>query len=430
MLEKLENFNKIIAIQNCGSSGTLFIQSLLDNHPQILSLPALHGQQLLIFWEKHGELDKINLLQAFLENHQYWFDPESRYDEYGLLQMGLCMNEKVFVDRDQFTKYLLGLWSEFSILTRKDFIVSIYLAYNQTLGRLIDSSSWILYPIHSLPKKYALQLVKDFSKVYFLHMIREPIQNMGSTAKHINRYSHWENLYLLSCVISQMLHDIAIHAGNDQVFGMYPYVEDTADGSVQCRAIRLEDIHRDSKKFMLAICQWLNITWAASLLESSFDGKLWHNRRESIRQAGVGVDTIKQNHNEILNYFDKFRLKFISNFFDSAFQYQQKISFFKKIYLFFIFPLLFVPFRMELLMNRYQKQIDKLNKQHHPGFRKEWGWFGKKIAFFLPPSKSINVITIIFYNIQEYINCRQLLFLAWKKSLFNKHFEFVKLLIC
>lgn len=31
----------VVAIQNYGSSGTLFIQSLLDNHPQILSIPAL-----------------------------------------------------------------------------------------------------------------------------------------------------------------------------------------------------------------------------------------------------------------------------------------------------------------------------------------------------------------------------------------------------
>ncbi|OGT35028.1 MAG: hypothetical protein A3F11_07425 [Gammaproteobacteria bacterium RIFCSPHIGHO2_12_FULL_37_14] len=428
MSNMLISFDKVIAIQNCGSSGTLLIQSLLDNHPQILSLPALHGQQLLIFWENHDKLDATHLLQAFLQDHQYWFHPENRHDEYGLLQMGSNMNEQVHVDQELFSTYLSSMWNDLTQLTRKDFIISIYLAYNQALNRTIDSSSWILYPIHSLPKKYALQLTSDFSKVYFLHMIREPIQNMGSTAKHINRYGHWINLYLLSCVISQMLHDIAIHAGCYQVHGMYPYVNDVIDGNMQCRAIRLEDLHKNSAMSLSAICKWLNLSWSDTLLESSFDGKLWHNRRESVRQLGVGTKTLAQKHNDIFMSFDKFRLNFISNFFGLAFNYQKKFTIFKKIGLVAIFPLLFLPFKMELLISRYQKQIKQLRETNNPEIRKILGRLGKSLNYHFPASKIVDVLTILIYNLVAYMSCRKLLFLAWKKSLVSRQENFVKLL--
>lgn len=424
--EGFMNIDKVIAVQNCGSSGTLLMQSLLDHHPQILSLPALHGQQLLIFWEKNYHLDKKKLLENFLINHQYWFEPEIRHDEYGLLQMGENQNERICIDKNKFTACLAKLWGEVGVLTRKYFITSVYIAYHQTLEQPIDSSAWLLYPIHSLPQPYALQLVSDFSQVFFLHMIREPIQNMGSTAKHINRYTHWKNLYLLSCTISQMFHDIAIHSGNCRVYGIHPYLADSKD-HVQCRALRLEDLHNNLEYEMTKICRWLNISWRDSLLISSFDGKLWHNRRESVRQTGAGSKTMSQKHEDILTGFDQYRLHLIANFFSAAYQYQKQFNFYNKIYLFFILPLLFLPFKMELLFDRYRQQINDLNQ--NPLLRKDWGWFGKVIAYRFPSSKFVNQLTILFYTIGQYIEARRLLLGAWVKSLSSHNANFVKLLL-
>ena len=41
----------VVGVQNCGPSGSLFFQSLLDSHPDILSIPGLYITGYYYFWE-------------------------------------------------------------------------------------------------------------------------------------------------------------------------------------------------------------------------------------------------------------------------------------------------------------------------------------------------------------------------------------------
>jgi hypothetical protein len=382
--------NKVLAVQNCGPSGTTLLQSLLDGHPQILSLPGLHGQQLLVHWGYYAGSNRIynktDIYTQFMRDFSYFYDPGKMNNGLGLMDMGIRHDEKACVDKNLFEQYLQAEWEGLDNISRKQFIVSVYRAYSKALGRSINEEGYLLYPIHSLNKKYALWLIEDFSEVRFLHIIREPVQSIGSLAKHINKNPDWNKYYLLSCVTAQMLGDYTIHAGDWNAHGMRPYVQDSDNGLIQSRAVRLEDIHRDTKTTLSKVCDWLNISWNDILLQSTFDSKLWHNRPESIRQSGVGSKTISQQHEDLLSPFDRLRLDYLARPFNHYYGYKNNPV---KKYFSYLMPFLILfPFKMEFLSNRRRQG-----------------------------------------NFTEYLKCRtKWLLPAWVNTWMNKKQDFVKLL--
>ena len=56
----------VLAIQNYGPSGSLFLQSLVDDHPNILSIPALYMLNYYSFWDGQKYKDVSSLIGAFI----------------------------------------------------------------------------------------------------------------------------------------------------------------------------------------------------------------------------------------------------------------------------------------------------------------------------------------------------------------------------
>lgn len=349
--------DKIFAVQNCGISGTVFLQSLFDGHPKILSMPALTAQTLLMFWERNWNFDRSVIIENFLVDFDFLFQVTPYAQSFGLSDLGINQNENACVDQSSFLSHLTqqSEWISEPILSRKNFIISIFKAYNLTIGRAIDDDGYILYPIHCLPKKYADELVEDFSEVKFLHMMREPIQNVGSMASHISKNSQWSHNYLLSCSVSQMFLDYTIHVGYRRAHGLVPYVSDNEKSTT--RALKLEDVHKDAKNSLLKICKWLKISWDDCLLQSTFNGKLWHNRPETIRQTGIGSKTIAQKHENLMSQFDRARLSILSKKYNHYYGYQNQSnhnSFLIKL----LMPILiWVPFRMEFFQGHIHERL-------------------------------------------------------------------------
>ena len=127
----INEYNKVIGIQCYGTSGTTLMHSLLDNHPDILSLPYLHARDLYTLWTDHiigsgkniqGEnehhefdnedvevsveqiMEKIKLLRP------YYFDPD-RGLEKSLTKMGENEDVILTVDPDEFYKHLKNFFT-------------------------------------------------------------------------------------------------------------------------------------------------------------------------------------------------------------------------------------------------------------------------------------------------------------------------------
>jgi hypothetical protein len=274
----------VLAIQNYGISGSLFLQSLLDNHPNILMTPALYSHRFYDFWEKHNNKKLGEIIDLFMSCHAYWFSPEEAIKHHGLHQMGPEMNESIYVSPEIFRQALIQIienhLQEFPL--RKLFFIAIYLAYNYALDRETKEQIVIVFPIHSSPQRHASYLIEDFPDVKFIHVIREPIQNIGSAIKHIIYNQLPVNA--LECAFAVVINNHVKHWGNGYYTkGDRPYFKKIVNAS---RAVKLEDIHVKPKETIKMICQWINIPWDDCLVESTFNGKKWWNRPESPRVSG------------------------------------------------------------------------------------------------------------------------------------------------
>lgn len=360
---------KVIAIQNYGVSGTTLMHSLLDNHPQIMSLPMLHAEPLYRIWDRiaaEGAMqNREKVTQIFREMIPFLFNVHAGADA-SLLQMGENKNEAIEVHENIFFE---NFWKTVpQNFTRKDFITGVYVAYNLCYGNNFNDDAWICYPIHSQDIKVAEYLLQDFAQVHFLHMVREPVQNMGSLIKHINHGQIKASLFksLLGCAVQQILFEKMYHwSGFILQHGKKPYFKDSSENGrvVESRAVRLEDIHRNPNFTLEKIANWLKISWHENLLKSTFMGKLWHNRVESVRVSGINKQVIAQQHDQYLSNFDKFRLRLLTRSEQKYFGYKN-YNLLDRFYFLFLPLLLLFPFRVDFNKKRLQARMEVLRGLH------------------------------------------------------------------
>lgn len=346
----MKHISGVVAIQNYGSSGSLLLQSLFDGHTSFLGLPALYGRYLYHFWEDFHDKRATGFLDEFLRKFDHWFDPRMDEDPWGLQTMGPDADQKTFVGREAFRKELLRLgWDSPTNLSRSDFIQSVFVAYANTLGRKVNAKrQWIIFPIHSLPRSYAEYLLQDFDQVRFIHTIREPIATIGSALKSTSEYWMWNWVYLIESAIGQTLLDTLILSRGEVLHSNLRFFPDSDDGRVQSRAVRLEDLHRDSEGLTRRIADWLKVNWDETLLQSTFDGRQWNNRPSSIRTTGFGETVLKQKFGSWLNDFDRWRLRQLARHEMIYYRYATADGFASATVRLWILPaLLMLPFKVE-----------------------------------------------------------------------------------
>jgi hypothetical protein len=354
-----EILNKVIAIQNYGSSGTKLLQSLFDGHPEVLSLPSLYTRELFRFWEENAPFQsREDLVTKFVSSpyHAYWFDADpTKYKvliDNGLMTLGPHANENLQIDR---TRYMLHLSQALELagdLTLKNLVVCVYRAYAAVKKQQIHSGMWILFPIHSNPKRYADQLIDIFDEVRFVHMVREPVTSTYSMVNHlIETKNPHSNIF--SAAIKQVILDIPHHA-KERAYGLEPYATDS--NKMKSVAVRLEDIHSQPKKTLAILCDWLAIKWDDCLLASTFDGKLWNNGMGSIKHSGFSKEIIKQKYPKYADRFDYLRLGILSHSHRLAFKYEKNAWLQQKLFMLVLPILLLFPFKAEKVLLIKQEQ--------------------------------------------------------------------------
>ena len=347
---------KIIAIQNYGVSGSTLMHSLLDDHPNILSLPWLYGLPLYYIWDENLKDKKITfklLKETIITKVGVLFDPNLENGDPSLSHMGEEENVVIKVDKEEFFKNLKEYFDSSNDFIRKDFIISIYQCFNKAYKKEFNNECYLCFPIHDQPKKHALYLKEDFDQLRFIHMVRNPVQTIGSIIKHINHNQQKFSLFksILFCAISNIILERREHweEGSTKLYGKTPYIEDCHN--IKSRYVRLEDVHLDNKKTMQKVCSFLEIDHFESLSKSTFMGYIWHNRSESVKSSGIGEKTILQKHSNFLSNFDKYRIKLLCKNESVYFGYE-KISTFNNIILFILPLLLIFPFKCDVIFRR------------------------------------------------------------------------------
>ncbi len=363
----MSKINKVFAIQCYGPSGTTLLHSLMDEHPEIISMPLLYPIPIYYLWDEYLDgKDKTSELikKTIKENLPVLFEPNNAGGDPSLLRMGENEDKIIKVDQENFFSNLDNYFSNIRDITRKDFLLGIYIAYNKCYRRDLDKIKYLCFPLHDQPKKHAEYLRNDFNDVKILHVIRNPVKSIASIIKHINSNQQKFSLFksLIHSAVSNITLELREHweEKNYRVYGKTPYLQD--DSIVQSRYIRLEDIHLNREKVMKKITHWLNIRNNPVLSRSTFMGLLWHNRSESIKVSGTSKKIISQKQNKYINIIDEFRLKLLCRNELEYFRYY-KFNFLDKFNICFILPILiFLPFKCDFNFVRLKYRLSAMQR--------------------------------------------------------------------
>lgn len=310
---ELKDLNNIACISFYGRSGSVFLQSLLDSHENILMLPGLYLMDYGVFWHSISDIDnKESLVSRFCDKYDYIFETKKRYpaskeEPWNDLpyycrydEMGDSQDQYINIDKDIFIVELYRCINSINNITRKDFFKAIQIAYFYASGRTYTSTNdpLIIYPLHTslVSKTMHMWVLEDFSDAKILYTVREPISNLGSS---IN-YQIYFDLFKPNSP-NFLFYSLGILTGPLSLYGTF--------NMDNIKVVRLEDLHLESRNTLECLCRFLNIEWSDSLLESTFNGLKWWNFRDTSKVNGFNKNIISRNYDELFTNFDKFRIE-------------------------------------------------------------------------------------------------------------------------
>lgn len=320
----------MVAIITTGRTGSDFLQSLLDSHPEVSTFNG-HFAVYTEFFEdsitmNSGSPRVCDIADEFIG--KYIYKLISRYDiQEAKDKLGEDFNESFRINTSEFKKNMVLLMGEEDINSH-NILLAIYGAYSLGIGQDISKLKIILHHPH-LDFEFDL-FYKDFPNTRIIFTSRDPRANFCSHVEHFRKYypSHDNQRHLYNC------------------FKMALEDSELADYyGLQYTATRLEDLPR--RDILEKLAEWLNINFENSMLESTWNGLAWHGDRISekvFESKGWTKDRAENGWENRLGKLDKYVLNYLMNSRLEHYLYSvKKISFLDSILVFvlIIFPLRF-----------------------------------------------------------------------------------------
>ena len=279
----------IVMLVTGGRNGSLFFQSLLDGHPEILQFPGP-------FLQFSGNSNLDNFIQQLClpilpDNLAYQFaiffpaffsssrNPLNRMD-----QLGDDKNSSFQVSFELF-KENLDFFLKESNNDKALVIQALHLAYAKACeDQALSSKKIIVMHIHHA--KY-LPLLARFLKFTTLFLDRDPLPSLQSELDGWIRFlGPRVNFCQYAIGVSRkILEPLRVMAINQPAY-----------------TIRIEDIHTDHKNFMEHFCAHFGITPHPCLVESTFMGLKWWGDRISEKLIN-GLNPHFSNKIEIKKFY-------------------------------------------------------------------------------------------------------------------------------
>jgi hypothetical protein len=385
--------SRVLALNHYGRSGSAFLHSLFDGHPEIISFPSVYMCGFYIFWRDFGHLDPLSLIAQFVLSYPILFDPKVSMAPPGVpspvraLQVGRERNEPLVIDRSDFSDRLLAkaalVIKDFKRgrLTRKFFFQAIHVAYSEALGQDLEGRDpIILFHAHCPHPATIVPLYEDFSDVRALHCVRDPAQTIGSWYKSLRPI--WKDASLPLYVIRSLLENSKPMLTQRCDGYALPGLESMKAACTRTsRAIRLEDLHAKPRATLEALCRWIGIAWDDRLLISTFGGQLmsWHIGGKVYTGHAFQSETTSKKNSDVMSTFDRWRLKFLFGDRYHDWGYENRSGFSSTLLGRLSLALWIVPFRFERLSwNEFESgNCAKLNRRR----RLQWFLSTRKAIF-------------------------------------------------
>lgn len=427
--QMVRGVSRVLAIQNFGSSGSKFFHALLDNHPNLLTIPSLYMMYFYTrFWPQDERRERKKVIEDFIQNHTYWFDPRG-YAPWGTNTMGPDRSESVHVAEEDFRKNLSLVLGDADSIKRKLFIQAVYVAYALSYGRTLNlrgEDYVIVFPYHGTRQDTVVELTKDFPDTHFLYIWREPVQALGSSYKiALTRWGGFVNTAVIKKGYTSAYYALAFfltdHYVADRIpYKMHSYSPVLPGYASRSKAIHLEGLVKNPRAVLLKFCRWIGIPWSDALLQGTYNGKLWWNRPESARVTGFSQEPLARKHDDIFSRLDRFRLNLLMENLKKGMGYANGAGSQKPPNLFILLSFL-LPFKFELidiLPTLRTLPRTKLFFQEFPNnFKRlvrQRKLRGIRIFSTLNEIKRFLANWLLLMPARSYILCRRMLFHTWR----------------
>jgi hypothetical protein len=298
----LRDTNIIAVFDHSGRAGNGFFLTIFDQHSEVLTCPWVHYIYSYIITE-FGEDEDIDSSKAyeFITNKSYFKyvfndlegDLASQLIKFG----GDPASE---VDRDKVRQFFNGRLSRNKTITRRNLILSAYLAYALGVNRDIEQIKYVLVSdavslrhenvLKGFSGKVIEAVKKDFDNPKCISLVRDPRANFASNRHQFvnslgNIYGIRFGNYFLE-LNHLLLQDLSMHYGCVFLFWtscfvsaartIYSYKKKYKQYFI---TVRNEDLNTKFIDTIKVICGWLNISmlkeWEQRDYMPTMVGKPW-----------------------------------------------------------------------------------------------------------------------------------------------------------
>lgn len=245
-------------------SGTLFLHSLLDNHPQILTIP---GTLNLIDILKKKNLNAKSCFDLFEKSNPKFFDTslfkEIDPNSSGLWALGKNKDDKIITDKELFKNYYFKSLENRKINPR-NVIISIYYAYAKVQKKDLKSVKIILFHPHE--KKTIILFHKFFSDSKYIIPVRDPCRAYSSIVKNLRRKTKLRNE--------------SYYPGGQLLESALDF-KTFSNLKMKMHIVKIENLKNNLVSEMKSLSEYLEIDYSPTQLESTFGGlQYWGNNVE------------------------------------------------------------------------------------------------------------------------------------------------------
>ena len=321
----------MVALVTTGRTGSDFLQSLLDSHPQISTFNghfAVYSEffsKALTFSVENSRV--CDAADEFIGHYLYKL--VSRYDiQEAKDRLGTNSDESFSIDTWEYKKHIIGLMGDLP-LTSRNFLIAVYGAYSLCLKQNILDIRCIFHHPH-LDHEFRL-FIKDFPKTRMVFTSRDPRANFCSHVEHFRNYypSHDNQQHLYNC-LKMVLEDSEL----------------ADEYNLDYITTRLEDLPRED--VLREFAHWLDIEFNESMLRSTWAGLDWHGDRISNKSFAATGWSEKRTENGWSNRLGKME-QYVLNYIMCArlkhYRYPVKPVNFPDS--FFVAILILLPFKFE-----------------------------------------------------------------------------------
>ena len=286
-----------VALVPTGRTGSCFLQSLLDSHPEVLTFNG----EILFYVEfvsssicmRAGSFAVEDVLDEFVGHYIQRF--KSRYDYLERKdQLGHDRAQTLDLDTSEFRRHAVGLMGGQEAST-KNLLLAVYGAYGLCLGQDLLATTVLFHHAHHFNELD--RFLQDFPGASVMVTTRDPRASIVSGIENFRTFSQdYDNQSHLYTYIARVLADS----------------EPCEARTVRYTAVRLEDLPRENT--MRAVAEWLGVAFLPGMVESTWGGLHWYGDRLSpklLAPAGWSPNRTDNNWRNRLGRLDVYVLDYL-----------------------------------------------------------------------------------------------------------------------